>query len=570
MNTLKVVIPPHDVITLKPNDFLASGGEGAVYKKSDMLFKIYHNPPSPDLENKIGLLSKLRHKSVISPISIIRDENQHPVGFNMKYIKGETLVKVFSNDWRATENFTNINAVQVVEKMRDIVKFAHDNKSLIVDGNEMNYIIDSKFEPYIIDVDSWQIDRFKATAIMASIRDLTQNSFTELTDWYSWAVVTFQIFAGIHPYRGRHPDFEIKEFEKRVMKHVSVFNKDTRVPQATRDFSNIPKELREWYVSVFEDGKRSVPPLVSAAPKPNLTIQAKTFRTVQNGPNSKLTFAKVRDFPSNIISVFPCGVVILSDASVYDWAGQHLATLSSLKVEIIAAPITGYIAIQEINGKLLIQEIPATKGRPLATVSFTTNCQKVLRSGERVFAINGTNMTELNFRKHGPLDVSLVLLDKTWQVSDNAQFFKGVGIIDALGASFLILPVGISGCSINRAKELEGHVVLDAIFEGNLVTVKTRQHITGLVNKFEFTLSNDYSSYTTWCGKTDLASALNVVVKGNVAVTILDDEELSVFMTTSSAATIIKDSNISTNMKLCMFKGNVHFYLGDSLWQLSL
>lgn len=566
---IKIVVPPHDVITLNPNDFLASGGEGSVYKKGERLFKIYHTPPYPDLEDKIKSLSRFQHDLVISPISIIQDQKQQLLGFTMKYVKGDPLVKAFTNEWRTQENVTELDTVKLVEKMRDIVRFAHSNQALIVDGNEMNYIVDDDFKPYIIDVDSWQIGKHRATAIMASIRDWCRNDFDQLTDWYSWAVVTFQLFTGIHPYKGRHPDFKMGELTSRVKMHVSVFNKNTRVPQATRDFNTIPRELREWYVSVFEGGQRSIPPLVIPAVKADLTLAAKKYRTVQTGPGSKLVFVKVRDFPVSIVYVFPCGAILLKDGSVYDYAGQHLANLGNTKVDIVAAPISGYLAISEVGGTVNIREIAATPGRPVQRVGLMLACQKIFRKDDRVFAANDTNLTEIEFRKNGALDTSLAVLGKTWQIRNNALFFQGVGFINALGSTYMILPVSISGCSIIRLKELDELVPLQAKYEGNIVSVIAIDR-QGQNNKFEFTISDDYSSYSTWCGKTDLSSSLNIVVKGKVGITILDDEELSVFSTNGGATTVIKDTNISTDMRLCMCRGNVHFILDNALWKLNM
>lgn len=572
MKPLTIVIPPHDVIKLSPNDFLASGGEGEVYKKGNQLFKIYTNKLSFDLEEKVSLLSKLKHSSVIAPLSVIYDEQQHPIGFNMNYIKGEPLVKTFTNDWRNQENFTFDDTVRLVERLREITQFAHNNKALIVDGNELNYLVQHD-KPFIIDVDSWQIGRFKATAIMNSIRDFSKSDFSDLTDWFSWAVITFQIFAGIHPYKGKHPDFKMGELEARVKQHVSVFNKETRVPQATRDFSTIPRSLKEWYISVFEEGKRSVPPLVMVGARADFTIATKQFRTVQTGTTSSLTFAKVMDFPLSIISVFPCGIVLLKDAGVYDSSGQKLAQLRSTKVQIVSAPISGYLAISEDHGITDIQEITVTPGRGPFKVPLTLTCQKVFRKENRVFVASGNNLTEVLFRRFSPLDNAMAMTGKSWSILENStMFFKGIGVMNALKAMYMILPVGESGCSILRIQELDGHVPIDAVFDGNLISVIAMPiHNKGVdAVKFEITLSDDYSSYSVWSGKTDLSSELNIVVKNNVGITIVNDNELSVFSTKGGAIQRISDKNISTDMKLSMFKGHVHFAHGNSLWKLSM
>lgn len=566
---IKVVIPSSKgVVTLLPSDFLASGGEGSVYRKGKQLFKIYTNTPSADLEEKINLLSQLKHELVVAPVGIIHDERQHPIGYTMPFVQGEILVKAFTNDWRNKENFTNDETLKLVERMREITQFAHDSKALIVDGNELNYLI-QRDKPFIIDVDSWQIGKFRATAIMTSIKDFTHGSFTDLTDWYSWGVVTFQIFSGIHPYKGRHPDFKLGDLESRMRQHVSVFNKNTHIPQATRDFSTIPTRLREWYMSVFEEGKRSVPPLVMAGAKQDWTLAAKKYRTVQIDTTSSLTFAKVGDFPGNIVFAFPCGVVLLNDGSVFDSAGRKLANIGTTKAEIVPAPVMGYIAAFEKDGLLNILEIPAGPDKNAEVLHFTMACRKVFRKDDRLFAVNGTNLTELVLRRPSLLDNAVMMSGKTWQISNNAMFFRGVGLINALKAIYLVLPIGTSGCSIIRAKELDGYIPLEGSFDGNLITLLAVDTHADVV-KFEFSMSEDFSNYTVWFGKTDLSAELNVVVKGNVAVTITEDNQLSVFSTKGGPTKVIKDKNIFTDMKLYMFKGNVHFVHEKSLWRLSM
>ena len=561
--SFQVIVPPNEIIKLSPGDFLASGGEGAIYKKNSRLFKIYHKKPNWELYQKIELLRKFRHDLVISPISIIQDEHQDLIGFTMNYINGDPLVKTFTNEWRTQENFTQEETVKLVERLREITVFAHSNKALIVDGNEMNYVV-QRDKPFIIDVDSWQIGKFKATAIMNSVKDFTALDFSELTDWYSWAIITFQVFSGIHPFKGRHPDFKMGELEERVKAHVSVFNKETRIPQATRNFSIIPGGLREWYVSIFEGGKRSVPPIVTDGAKTDLTLNAKTYRTVQIDSNSALTFAKVKDFPSSIISVFPCGIVLLRDGSIYDWEGRFLAKSPTTKLQIVAAPITGYLMIYREAAMLTVKTIPA-----LERVEFKLSCKEIIRKGNRLFVAHENSFTEISFKRMTSGEI-LGTVGNSWFIQEHSTlFFNGMGTMNALGSMFLILPAGDLGCAIIRAPELDGYTPIQGVFEGNLVSViAIDQH--GDFTKFEFSLSDDYSSYSIWFGKTDLSSELNIVVKNNIAISIVDDHELSVFSTKGGPTKVIHDKNISTDMKLYMLKGNVHFSHEKSLWRLSM
>jgi len=126
----------------------------------------------------------------------------------------------------------------------------------------MNFLVSKKFDDVLfIDADSYQTKSFPATAIMPSIKDwkVQNNKFTTDSDWYSFGVVTFQMWTGIHPYKGRYKKKPMT-FEERIQHGISVFNQDVGIPKAAYPFDMIPKGYREWYEAVFEKGRRCAPP----------------------------------------------------------------------------------------------------------------------------------------------------------------------------------------------------------------------------------------------------------------------------------------------------------------------
>ena len=117
-----------------------------------------------------------------------------------------------------------------------------------------------------IDVDSYQTPGFKATALMDSVRDrhCHNNQFTPDTDWFSFGIVSFQMFIGIHPYKGKHPD--LADMDARMMQNISALNKAVSVPKVCYAFDVIPQAYLCWYKAVFEQGKRCAPPFDLNAP----------------------------------------------------------------------------------------------------------------------------------------------------------------------------------------------------------------------------------------------------------------------------------------------------------------
>jgi len=248
---------------LKPTELLAVGGEGAVYRKAGLIYKIYLDPNKAiraGMEAKLPLLAQIRHPGIVSPQQILRNQGGKLLGFTMRDHPGEALCRVFTESGRQALGVTDSHVAKLATHMHSLIEVVHHHKALLVDANELNWLVAGRTEAAILDVDSWQIGPYPATAIMPSIRDWHSTSFSTLTDWYAWAIVTFQLWTGIHPFKGTHPDFSRNALESRMKMHVSVFDAKVRLPPAARSVKNIPPVLRDWYQGVFQSAQRSAPP----------------------------------------------------------------------------------------------------------------------------------------------------------------------------------------------------------------------------------------------------------------------------------------------------------------------
>jgi serine/threonine protein kinase len=140
----------------------------------------------------------------------------------------------------------------------------------------MNFLVDkSTFSNiYFIDVDSYQTKSYPAQAIMDSIRDRHAKQFDINTDWFSFGILTFQMFMGIHPYKGKHDTY--KTLDERMINNVSVLNKKVSIPSIIEDPKQIiPSNYLDWYSSVFEKGNRIPFPLDTIA-----VVQIRTRKQV--------------------------------------------------------------------------------------------------------------------------------------------------------------------------------------------------------------------------------------------------------------------------------------------------
>ena len=125
-------------INLSQKEFLASGGFGSVYVKSDTAYKIYTDPANMIPIGKFQELSVLDHPSIIKPEKIILDEHSKNVGYTMKFVDDNyVLCQLFTKIFKEKNNIDAQTTLNLVRKLQDIVQYIHSKHILVVDLNEM-------------------------------------------------------------------------------------------------------------------------------------------------------------------------------------------------------------------------------------------------------------------------------------------------------------------------------------------------------------------------------------------------------------------------------------------------
>lgn len=255
-------------------NFVAKGGEAHIYREGNKIFKLYYKAgkeqlPYPIPEDKMEKLKLLRFFNspyIISPKGFLYQSptDKKPIGFWMYYAEGEPLARLFTNRGKEKFGLNDQLLCVLVERMRETVALAHAYRCIMVDHNELNWVVymgEHGPEPRIMDVDSWMTRHWPAKAVHPLIEDYSsKRNFDQASDWFSWAIITFQLFIGIHPYKGTLPGYESNEILRRMKDHASVFSKGIQLPPTVKEFSTIPKELLDWYKLVFQEGYRGEPP----------------------------------------------------------------------------------------------------------------------------------------------------------------------------------------------------------------------------------------------------------------------------------------------------------------------
>lgn len=318
-------------------DYIGQGGQATVYATSDnkYAFKIYHDKSHALPEDKVKELSQLKDSNVITPIGLLYEN--HYVGYYMKFLKNKyNLCELFPKAFKNRNNFDISKRKDLVEAIMDLVMKVHNNKFLIVDLNADNVLVGKrKYEPYLIDTDSYQTPNYKATAIQDIIRDRTikNNDFNQGSDWFSFACLAFQIYTNVHPYGGIHPQYKIAKgdvgvISQRMNNDISVFDKDVKFPPAVEDFKIIPKRHYDWFKDVFNGKGRTAPPKTDGA-----VIQKNPTSTIIIQSNDKLDVTEELSF-KNIIN----DIYMFKGQKIYKTSGGFYNGKNKIHEDIHSVP----------------------------------------------------------------------------------------------------------------------------------------------------------------------------------------------------------------------------------------
>jgi hypothetical protein len=570
-SNLKVTLEGRGTLVLRPGDHIATGGEGSVYRAGDMVVKVYADPARmrrDDMAGKIKLLSGMTHPFVVAPQGLALGQGGEPLGYYMPFVSGEPLTRAFTNDFRTREGFGDRETRQLVDRMRETVRFAHGKQAVLADANELNWLVklgsQTGPEPRVIDVDSWAVGRWPAQVIMPSIRDWQSQGFGEGTDWFAWGVVTFQVFSGIHPYKGSLDGFKRGDLEGRMRAKASVFMPGIGLNQAVRDFSSIPGPLLNWYEAAFQGSERSEPPspFQTGAPTARLAPVRRAVATA----SGMLVYDKLYDGTSDpAIRVFPSGVVMTGQGRLIDLSTKReIGRPISRDGEVIRVE-GGWLKAdrkQQGGGFSFVSNVYSE-----TDLSVQATLYRVVRSGNRMFAVTDTGLTELVVRLFGKPVLSL---GRTWGVMRHAlSWFDGIGVQDALGAMYLVAPFGEGSCAHVRVPELDG-LKLIAAKAGHRFASVIAADASGAYRKFEFAFDSEYRSYALWQGVTDDPDPNVAILPKGVCATIVDDGELVIFVPANGGMNRAKDRRVTTALALANWEDKVVYIFQGEVWQVRL
>lgn len=554
-------------VTLTDQHFISEGGEGRVFGKESTVYKIYLDHQKMIPAAKVDELRVLEdNDSIIGPQDLLIDKRHRPAGYTMTWVhNAESICKLFATSFRKRVGITPESTMQLVENLIETIAFIHEKKCLIVDGNEFNFLVYAKTytKAFLIDVDSYQTPSFPATAIMPYVRDWQAKEFSSLSDWFTFAILACQLFVGIHPFKGRHPSYDKRDVERRMKDNVSIFNKQTKVPSAVRDYSYIPSDYYNWFVDLFEKGKRLPPPKVAGL----LNITAVPVKIIRSTEKLEIELKQV--FDHDILEM---------------WSWNNVRVIQTLKDIYIQK--RDYLRSDEIKIILTIKSLSAVGvcvENAMLQVEVLGNVKRIsqlplaatnlLVAENSLFVVHKNRLTEVVFDEFGQNIIPSV--GTSWEILPNStRVFDGLVISNALGNTLILIPTrnsaGKAQCLIKHIPEFDGYRIIDAKHDRGVVMCFAHKDsgYRQLIIRIDQSGQYDFREI-----ENNSVYEINFVTLTNgVVVSVVEDGVIEVFKNEPQHSMIrqVHDAEITSNMKLCADSTRVGFFEGSKLYSLRM
>jgi serine/threonine protein kinase len=544
-------------VRLDQSDFVGQGGEGKVYARGTVAYKVYTDPARMIPIAKIRELSALTHSDIIRPDEVLLDAQNRPVGYTMRRVQdAHPLCRLFTRAFRERKGVTASQMLALVREFQQTVEHIHDQGVLIVDMNEMNFLVDRDLlRVLFIDVDSYKTPGFPATAIMDSIRDRHRPDFSVETDWFSFAIVTFQMFVGIHPYRGKHAT--LADIDARMQANVSVLNPAVTMPASCYPLDSLPPVYRDWYEAVFERGIRTPPPIgarCAAAVTPRIlhlpasvrlkirevarftnnqqfTASHQPARTNNQQPitNNQLPITNNQQ-PAALLQVIDTMTAMTAEGVYirgtlrfgWDFFNLRSSSKSAEKALVVTPRLRTLVAAILDDGILRLWELTNGKELPCCL-----HAEGLLSSAGRIYIKQKTLIYELRWLEQ-PATLQPMLHPVGNVLPQATRLFDGAAVQDMLGACYVSVFPEAGVCRTVRLPELDGARILDGRYEQNVLMLASDRAGSGTISIVRF--GDSYQGYDLRAIPDVSSPDLNFVTLDNgICLWLNPQEELEIF-----------------------------------------
>lgn len=532
-----ITLPTHSVV----------GGEAEVFIDYEWSYKIYHDKNKAISSEKFNDLKILENPSIVSPNSLIFDKKQGSIiGYRMRTIRDSfPLSRLITNEFRNQHNISNNDILKLIQKMKETIEFIHSQNCLIVDGNEMNFLVSKDFsQVYFIDVDSYQTPNFKANAYSISTIDplsVKDKKFNTLSDWFSFAIIACTLILGIHPFKGTYKGLSLSikkgDLEKRMQYRRSIFNDKVTYTSIVRDFNLIPNHYKDWFVSLFEDTIRTHPP------KDIFDVSYKEYKNnfINKQYNQKVKATILYDHDKAIKKIYKFNddIFIKDELGFINIKGQEYFSYTNKNTEILFTNNAYFLIKLEDTVKIYVCNEKKTIDTHIKAESFFV-------IDNRLYTIESNSLNEYSF-----INNKAIIINHWNIIPETLELFSGLLIQKVSYKNILYIPFEKESCAIINIKEIDNKKVLNARYANKIVdlVIFNGQNFERLIIK----LDNNMKNYKIISNESTESLDINSTVLTNgIYITIPKDGYI--YITSNSfekdAINSIEDSNIALNSLL--------------------
>lgn len=327
---------------------LARGGEGMIVSLNNgKVVKLYFEASRAISQRKIDELSLLDNKLFIKPeIAVSGDYN----GFIMPELDCVDyfpLYSLYSLNFAMKRGLPSDYQTKIADKLIAAVKNAHDNNIIIGDLNPFNVMVNNNLDVKFIDVDSYETTSYKHNdKLLEEIRDYKNNGFvTKNSDYFALAVCIFNLFTGIHPYKGIHNIYR-DNLKDREVNDLSLVNK--------KEFGNI--KVPKFY---FDKVICSDDLLITTILSENIVsvTSSQNYLCITTDTHHLIMSTVSKGVVMNLTIIDKSINIILTDKYIYGLKGNKLKLFDIKKqefIDITSLAINNVHCIKQYENILLI------------------------------------------------------------------------------------------------------------------------------------------------------------------------------------------------------------------------
>jgi H/ACA ribonucleoprotein complex subunit 3 len=275
-------------LKLPARSLIGKGGEADVYQLDERtVLKRYKESGDPDYQGnpaaQLGARQRLVEQQtkltafptglpdrVITPIDLAYDKATAGkiVGYTMRYLQAmEVLLSYGNRQYREQGGIDGNRVIDIFRDLHQVVQGIHKAGVVIGDFNDLNVLVDSNDQTYLVDADSMQFGSFPCRTFTSRFVDplncgktglVLARPHNEDSDWYAFLIMLVQSLLYVGPYGGVHKPASGKrlQHDERVLQRRTFFDAGVVYPKPALPLDILPDQFLEHLHQVFEHDRR--------------------------------------------------------------------------------------------------------------------------------------------------------------------------------------------------------------------------------------------------------------------------------------------------------------------------